>query len=315
MNDPRIKDNAVIEILTHGAIFLDGDKKNKIRFQVPNGMNVIHINSTAPGVCNYVDENIADKITNKIKSLLWAINTKLNLFTPNTTEDQLEIIKRAFLYIIKELKIIDKELTYNTISQKKVITDRDDTEYMNTFDRSYSLHLYKSGETIRNRGYSRTDAEVLTSRSLSDFKINMLTIYGDEDLMVEVVGRTPNWTTQSYNSKITLEELLLYLSSQNIKNVVIFDFTCSTFSSNDTVVNNDRDVRKFRNEFQKEESIYTFPEKNKRIKVNIPNDNNSLPSSSSELPSGGKKFTRKFRKSRKNRKSKKHRKSRKHSRK
>lgn len=307
MNDPRIKDNAVIAITTHGAIFLDGDKKNKIRFQVPNGMNVIHINATAPGVCNYVDENIADEITNKIKSLLWSINTKLNLFTPNTTEDELEIIKRTFLYIIEELKIIDKELTYNTISQKKVITDRDDTEYMNTFDRSYSLHLYKSGETIRNRGYSRTDDEVLTSRSLSDFKINMLTIYGNEDLMVEVVGRTPNWTTRSYNSKITLEDLLLYLSSENIKNVVIFDFTCSTFSSNDTVVNNDRDVRKFRNDFQKEESIYTFPEKNKRIKVNIPN---VASSSSSDAPSGGKKFTRKHRKSRKHRKP--FRKSRKH---
>ena len=32
MNNPHIKDNAVIEILTHGAIFLDNDKKNKIRY-------------------------------------------------------------------------------------------------------------------------------------------------------------------------------------------------------------------------------------------------------------------------------------------
>lgn len=302
MNNPLIKDNAVIEILTHGTIFLDDDKTNKIRFQVPNGMNVIHINATAPGVCNYVDEDVADKLTTKIKSYLSAINTKLNLLTPNITEDKLEIIKNGFLHIIKELKIIDKKFTYNKISKKKVITDPDDTEYMNAFDRNYSIHFYKSGETIRNRGYSRTDGEVLNSGSFTDFKINMLTMYGDEDLMVEILQRRPTWPTPSYNSNITLEELLNYLSRENIKNVVIFDFTCSGFTSNNKYLDNQREVRRLRNEFQKEESTHTFPEKNKRIKVNNPTDNSLASSSSAEPPAGGKRFTRKHRKSRKNRK-------------
>ena len=308
LNDPQIRNNAIITVTTHGEFILDDNTGQTSTFQVPNEMNIIYMNSVAPGVCNYVDSNTMKIYNDVITSILENINNALNLLTPNVTEDTLQLVKKEFFDLNKNLSIVDKKFRFDKYSRDKNITDPDITEYVNAFDRSHSVQFYKSGERINNKTFIRKDYELLTSTDMIDFRINMLSKYGNDDLMTEINQYNPSIMNQpQHESRITLEELLTYLSQLNIKNVLIFDFTCSSFVSNNSFINNPRNVRKLRLELQKEQSNYTIPNISNRLKVKVPTQS----SSSSSSTAGGKRVTRKNRKTRKYRKTRKSRKTRK----
>jgi hypothetical protein len=280
-------------------------------------MNLIYMNSVAPGVCNYVNETTMALYHNKITSIFEKINIVLNLLTPNMKESVLEKIKAAFFNLNQELRGIDKQFRVDNFSRVK-LPEPDLIEYMNAFDRSHNVQFYKSGETINNKTFSRKDYELLNSLNSTniantlDFRINMLSKYGNKDLMTEIEQYDPIiMNAPAHESMITLEELLNYLSDLKIKNVVIFDYSCSSFVADNTIINNSRDVRNLRMELQKEQSMYTVPNNYKRLKLNVPTSSSSSSSSSTKKTTGGKRGTRKNRKSRKNRKNRKSRKIRK----
>ena len=300
VNNPLLKDNAVIEITTHGGIINENAVYPK-KITIPNNMNVIYISAVAPGACNMFNRvtmyNIKEFIINK----LTRINEKLNLLTPEVTEDTLNQIKIYFANIVKNFRDSDKGRHYDNILKQKTL-DPLEEEYMNTFDRNYDITIYRSGQQIWNKVFSRSDDD--SSNYLGkpfdlDFKINLL-ISRDadrskdfldddditEDLMIPLSSHVPDPDgTPDHMSTTTLEDLLNLLSSGDIKNVVIFDFTCSVFENNNQHITDAREVRQLRN--------WHFKDR----------------------PIGGKRFTRKnrkfkkpFRKSKKSRKTRKHRK-------
>ena len=303
LDDPVIRDNAIIEITTHGEFVLD--TTNNRTFPVPEDMNVIIISSTTPGTCNYITDNIFLRNHTKIMETLEYMNTQLNLLTTNMSEDTINDVKSSFSIIAKGLQNVDKRIyesfrkgryyiissfekeyndTHNTDN-----TDNTDTsfekEYMDTFDRSYRVNFYKSGEQIFNKIYSRKDREINELNS----KINMLTKYGNEDLMIELTRHHPDGSTPLYNSNITLEELINFLKSENIKNVVIFDFTCSVLKRNDKLIRDERVIRRERREMLNQETETDLQNKTRKKRLTVDTR-------------GGKRFTRKNRKSRKSRK-------------
>lgn len=305
LDDPEVRDNAIIDISTHGSISLD--TTNDRTFTVPEGMNVIIISSTTPGTCNYIFQNTFLRTHTIIMENLGYMNTQLNLLTRNMSEDTINNVKSYFSIIAKELQNVDKHIyksfqngKYNTdTSFEKEYDNTDNTitsfeiEYMDTFDRSYRVNFYKSGEQIFNKFYSRKDIET----DELDFKINMLTKYGNEDLMIELTRHRPDSSTPLYNSIITLEELINFLKFENIKNVVIFDFSCAAFKRNGEVVRDERVIRRKRREILNQETETDLQNKTRKKRLTVGNR-------------GGKRFTRKNRKSRKH--FRKSRKSRKH---
>ena len=93
VNDPLTRNNAILAIATHGEFILDDNTGQTTTFQVPNGMNVICMNSVAPGVCNYVNPVTMRIYKDVITSILDNINNALNLLTPNVRENTLQAIK------------------------------------------------------------------------------------------------------------------------------------------------------------------------------------------------------------------------------
>ncbi len=296
---PELRDNAIIEITAHGRINLDE------KIQVPEGMNVIIIGAAAPGVVNYLDKELLPVNHKIIDMNLEGINQCLNSLTRNMSEDTINNVKSFFSWISGELQNIDA-IMYNTFRYDLPSDSYGSFEhmrkkgYLNTFDKSYSFKIYKSGEQILNKTFSRRDDEIT---ELYPFKINMLSKDendkdANEDLMAEIVRHTPDGSTPLHVSTATLEELLNYLKSEEIKNVVIFDFSCSRFMRNDKFITNQREIRSIRRGILNERQQ---PENNRTRNRRLTDDTR-----------GGKRFTRKNRKSRKPfRKSKKSKKSKK----
>lgn len=320
VNNPLLKDNAIIQITTHGGIINESDVY-PTRITIPDNMNIIYISAAAPGVCNMSTPvtmyNIKEFIINKLKR----INEKVNLLTPDVTEDTLNQIKRYFANIMKNFRKLDKEKHYDNISLQETL-DPLEEEYINAFDRNYDITIYRSGQQISNKVFSRSDddsSNYIDKPFDLDFKINLLIsrdadrskdflndIDITEDLMIPLSSHLPDPEgTPDYMSTTTLEDLLNLLSSGDIKNVVIFDFTCSVFENNNKHVTNAREIRQLRNWHFKDRPTNTSINTTRKRKINL--TSNLL---SYDKTSGGKRFTRKNRKFKKS-----FRKSRKRSRK
>ncbi len=303
---PPVNDNAVLEITTHGAIILnDNDKIPPGTFTVPNNMNIVYMSAVAPGACNIVDYDTLQIINTSILQKLDDINDKLNLLTPDATEDTLNQIKTYFTNTMSTLKIQDKSSNYKRLSKlfEKNKIDSDDIEYMYNFSKFYRVNIYKSGQQIRNKIFVRTDGEIFRKIGQIyelDLKINMFNKYGRTDLMNILDRHTPDINTPDHYASVTLEELIGLLSNLNIKNVVIFDFTCAGFIRDHENIEEKREVRRQRRNVLKQE-----------LETQPPPQNTTRKRKLSVLQSaGGKRFTRKNRKNRKLKKSRKSRKSR-----
>jgi len=291
LDDPDTRNNAIIHITTHGSY--DVDATNDQTFPVPDGMNVIIIYASAPGTCNFMTTVTTNRISERVQRLVPYMNNQLNLLTTNMSEDTINEVTEKFSDIVIGLHNIDKYNIYENFLNKKLIPtlDPDEKEYLNTFDRSYRVNFYKSRERIFNKIYSRKDNEP----DDIDFKINMLTEkYGNEDLMIELTRHRPDSSTPRYNSRTTLEELINLLSAIRVKNVVIFDFSCSAFFREGRLVTDERHIRRERREKLNQETETDLQNKTRKKRLTVDTR-------------GGKRFTRKNRKSRKHfRKSRKH---------
>jgi hypothetical protein len=307
---PPLNDNAIIQITTHGAIILnDNNTIPPGTVAVPNNMSIVYMSAVAPGACNLIDYDTLQIINTSILQKVDDINGQLNLLTPDATEDTLNQIKKYFVDTMSTLKIQDKSSNYNRLSKlfKKNTIHPDDIEYMYNFAKFYRVSIYKGGQQIRNKLFARTDRDAVSKIGQIydlDLKINMLTEkYGNGDLMNILDNHIPDINTPDHYASVTLEQLLGLLSNLNIKNAVIFDFTCAGFIRGDENIEESREVRRERREVLKQE-LKTNPPQNTRRKRKV----------SSLLESvGGKRFTRKNRKNRKFKKSRKskYRKSRK----
>ncbi len=316
VNNPLLKDNAVIQITTHGGIINESVVYPK-KITIPDNMNVIYISAAVPGVCNMSNSYTMVPIKQFIINDLDTINQKLNLLTHDVTEDTLTAIKIYFANIMKNFRDSDKEKHYNEILKQKKL-DPLDQQYINAFDRNYNITIYRSGQQIWNKVFSRSDDEesnYIDKPFDLDFKINLLISTGrnnnhnvwneddiTEDLMIPLSSHVPDSTnTPEYLSTTTLEDLLHLLSAGDAKNVVIFDFTCSVFENNNQRITNSREIRQLRNWHFKDRPINTTNTTRKRkLTTDLLLDNKT---------SGGKRFTRKKRKFKKPfRKSRKHRK-------
>jgi len=299
LDDPNIRDNAIIQLTTHGCVSLDPEFNRT--FPVPEGMNVIFISAAAPGICNLMNTNTFNRIGERIRGLVPYMNNRLNLLTTTMSEDTINNVTEKFSEIAIELRNIDKQHTYEEITNKKItpIQTPYEKNYSNAFDRSYNVKFYKSGEQIFNKIYSRKDKEVDDLR----FEINILSKLKNEkdliieDLMIELAHHRPDEVnTPNHLSRTTLEELINLLSSENIKNVVIFDLSCSNFACNGRPVS----AKLVRSERRERLNQQTETELQNKTRKRQQEEDDFVRVRYPYTPySAGKRFTRKNRKSRK----------------
>jgi len=255
-------DNAIIQITTHGNVMLTNSLMGPAEFLVPNDMTLIYISVAAPGVCNLLTSESSYDYRRTIMENLNDINNQLNLITDETTLNEVETFFKKF---VRPFRKRDTVMEYNPLIKEK---NRNpfDTEFVYTFDRTYDVTIYKSGETIRNKIYSRKDKETLFKPSYFDYKINMFGNSDTSDLMIDLSGKIPNANTPSSMSQTTLQHLLFFLKKQGIKNVVIFDFSCSVFDMDGKDVEKPREIRSIRRDIIKERNRNTIGESSSKTR-------------------------------------------------
>ena len=113
-----------------------------------------------------------------------------------------------------------------------VPTEPEEDDYFYTRDRGYLLSEYreKALEKVYERSYDEwrgdtTDSE--TARYATyDYKINALNLPGQPDLIQLIRELRPK---KNQDQDVTLSEVVLFLYGKGVKNIMLFDFSCSKF--------------------------------------------------------------------------------------
>jgi hypothetical protein len=212
--------NAIISVNTHGEIQLK-ENNTPYLFKIPNNVNLIIVSAVVPGVCNYTDRTDID-IYNKI--ILDAIN-----ITPPS-----ELIND----VLPELnKVLYK--TYLDATKKRKRDDIDMSQYFLKTTKTARVSKYKGGDTVVDKFFTRNKDELIYDSQ--DYRIPILNIAGQPDIMDNI-----NYATDTGEiSMIYLSYIVKYCIDLGMNNIVIFDFSCSSFPTKTKNLNL-RDVRSLR---------------------------------------------------------------------
>lgn len=209
-------ETVVLSVFTHGALTVDESKKFHV-FPVPPGMTVVKVSATAIGVCNILSSK--DGLTMNDELIKHLGDPKLSF------QDMQAHIDKVTPYV--------RDVVTNVAigrAKKLLVTEPDDEEIKEFFrhpDIGFSKKVYTEGQPIIDKIYGRTpeEAQVKKEKYKYDYKINMLNVPGMPDLFSNMVGvEEPGDLTQ-----IRLGDMLRLLYERGVKNVVLFDFSCSIF--------------------------------------------------------------------------------------
>ena len=220
-------ESVILQITTHGSIELD-ENNQPIEFKFQPGMFLTKLSAVTPGTCNIMSAESSNyfsrTIMNNIDRILWLLN-----FNHITSEEQLEqmgtpgLIK-SFVSIFKKEDTAElKDVEYQLQTADGDI-DPDYLKYFHNYDQSY-LYSPKKTSAI-NKVYVRGQGEIFGAPKIGtwDYKINVLNMPGQPDLMREIAGRT-----HYKRSKITFKDIMDFLYEHGVRSVFLFDFSCSIF--------------------------------------------------------------------------------------
>ena len=192
-------------------------------------MRIKKISAVAPGVCNVTSESQIAKINRSILSafknpvLYEDVDSKL----PPLIQSFKQLEKSEVVPILKDTK--------STISEKE-------KDFIHHTDKGYSNREYLAGQEMIQKRYSRSVGEGIDDAN--DFKITALNVVGQPDMLSLVIsGRSGATTTRASEIEegqymVRLSTFVEFLKERNVKNIVLFDFSCSDFPGLDP-----RDVR------------------------------------------------------------------------
>jgi len=221
-------ETVILSVTVHGTIYPENDTLMPT-FKVPEGMRIKKISAVAPGVCNVTSETQIAKINRSILSafknpvLYEDVDSKL----PPLIQSFKQLEKSEVVPILKDTK--------STISEKE-------KDFIHHTDKGYSNREYLAGQEMIQKRYSRSVGE--GTNDANDFKITALNVVGQPDMLSLVIsGRSGATTTRASEIEegqymVRLSTFVEFLKERNVKNIVLFDFSCSDFPGLDP-----RDVR------------------------------------------------------------------------
>jgi hypothetical protein len=209
----------VISVTSHGVIIIDNNTNKPLTFNVPSDMKIIKLSAVTPGVCNLTHPSDVDDF---IKQVIKRVNNQNEISKLNN--DPINYVKTlADLY-----KNIEEDTYAETVKEKNPDYDvkiRDD--YVHHRNKSYNITQYNSNDLIINKEYIRNNKTELNS-GVWDFQINVLNLMGIPDLFNEILGIR---TYKNADSTITLQQIVDFVKTKGVKQLVILDLSCSNFES------------------------------------------------------------------------------------
>jgi hypothetical protein len=145
----------VLMISTHGIV--PTNKGLPLEFQVPAGMTITKVNAVRGGICNYASPEF--------------INEAAHIITKYVDRKGATTVEE----VAAELKAASSRLIL--LPQPDLQTK----QFVQSWDRSYQIHHYTSGEAVPNKYYGRSPFE-MTGQAF-DFRMTMVNVAGQPDYM------------------------------------------------------------------------------------------------------------------------------------
>ena len=231
----------IIANFTHGTIIVNKDETEKT-FVVPPDIKIKRAWASVPGVCNFVSYDTNALFANNI------INAKERLETI-----PFEAVDAEFNVFLDKFKTVDKETLQqmNRIVKEKFnileLGDEEDienlkraTDYVHNFDKFFQLSTYLPGDTVIDKLFTRTNSEVLNKSRKREWVMLLVNVEpGNIDLITLMRTQTRYGTIDIFFS-----DIIDYLRSKDVEEIIFFDNSCSNFLTEDEyAITNEREIR------------------------------------------------------------------------
>ncbi len=239
-------ERVILANFSHGSITVKKDGNEKI-FVMPEGISVKRAWASVPGVCNFVDPQTNAYFVRTIKSSKRRLETipfenvdnefkvLLNTFKKYDKEDTVEPLKS----IVKNKdNILAEEIGVETEEEKNDYIEQVG-KYINTYDSFFKLSTYLPGERVIDKLYTRTNTEAANTPSGRKWVTLLVNVDpGSLDLLTLMRPQTRGGTLDIY-----LSEIINFLKDKGVKEVILFDNSCSVFLDEDGTEYLDRSIR------------------------------------------------------------------------
>jgi len=208
-------ETVIVSVTLHGSIHPEDGEP--VTFKVPEGMRIKKISAVAPGVCNVTSETQIAKINRSITSAF-------------KNPVQYEDVDSKLPPLIQSFKQLEKN---EVIFILKDDSGEKEKDFVRHTDIGYTVVDYLAGQPILQKRYSRSVGEGIDDAN--DFKINVLNVEGQPDLhSLLLTGRSGATTTRASEIEegqymVRLSSFVNLLQEKGVKNIVLFDFSCSDF--------------------------------------------------------------------------------------
>lgn len=260
-------ERVILANLSHGSITVKKDGNEKT-FVMPEGISVKRAWASVPGVCNFIDPETNAYFVRTIQSSKGRLETipfenvdnefkvLLNTFKKYDREDTVEPLKS----IIKNKDTIAAEdVGVETEEEKNDYVDQAG-KYINTYDSFFQLSTYLPGERVIDKLYTRTNTEAANTPSGRQWVTVLVNVEpGSLDLLTLMRPQTRGGTLDIY-----LSEIINFLKDKGVKEVILFDNSCSVFLDEDGTEYLDRSIRVRRNNIVNRASPGKFGGKTKK---------------------------------------------------
>jgi hypothetical protein len=215
---------SILCVTCHGNIVLDDDK-NYVYTIIPDGIELIKISISAPGVVHCSD----NKNTNR--NLIEIINSISSLLDENLNENTLiNLVKRISTYV-------EKYSVSPIIEQKR--SGHLFNIYKEHYSKGFKIHKLLPGDKIANKKYWRYYGD----KNKNKFILAKMDSEHDVHKISESKYKIPKlpdlfeefYTEQTYDENdyqdVNLQQILEYYKNRGTSRLILFDFSCSVFEN------------------------------------------------------------------------------------
>jgi len=239
----ELSNSVYVIITTHGLSQIDpfsSDRQLKT-FEIPEGINILNIMASPIGVVNticYKNLNaFASIISNGFENLSDEIKDNIG---------DISVLAPVVEDIQQKLKQEDKQVLRNSYIRNESDPQLIDMQY--TWDNRYNMDYHTSDNDMLNKRFSIDIKEEKVY--WLDNKIQVFNLPNqdeDLDLLDAFIQENPSKFTEHIS--LNMNTIIDFLKSKGVINIVIFDFSCSTF--NQDIGIKERERRDLRRNFTK----------------------------------------------------------------
>ena len=260
-------ERVILANLSHGSITVKKDGNEKT-FVMPEGISVKRAWTSVPGVCNFIDPETNAYFVRTIQSYKRRFETMpfenidhefkvlLDVFKKYDKKDTLEGLQK----MLKNRETLTAEALGFENEEEKTSYLEEAKKYTDTYDNFFQISTYLPGERVIDKLYTRTNTEAVNTPSGRKWVTLLVNVEpGSLDLLTLMRPQTRGGTLDIY-----LSQIIDFLKDKGVKEVILFDNSCSVFLDEDGTEYLDRSIRVRRNNIINRSSPGKFGGKTKK---------------------------------------------------